>query len=521
MSPLFDSYVMVDWSAESRPKQGEDSIWIAYRRRLPGGAGDCAGAENPATRAAAMAAIEAMLQAELAAGRRVLLGFDFPLGYPRGLAARLGLEGPPWRAIWQDYARRLVDDENNRNDRFVLADGLNRRVSGTAAFPFWGRPAKSDLAALRPNHHRLHATGGLAERRLVEERTPTAQTVWKLLGVGAAGSQALTGIPRCERLKQRFGPALQVWPFETALAAPVRPGPAITLVEIYPSLFPVDPEPGEVKDAAQTRTTARHFAELDSSGNLAALFAGDPALSEIQKADVIAEEGWVLGVTASKLPPPGPQEKGNYEYLTDPAAIYAKSFAIARAETDLSSLPPELHGLALRIVHAAADPGLVRDLAWSPGAAAAGRQALASGAPVLVDVEMVAHGITRVRLPCGNEVVCTLRDPRGPILAAKLATTRSAAALELWRDRLADAVVAIGNAPTALFHLLEMIAAGAPRPALVLGFPVGFVGAAEAKAALVANRLGLAYVALAGRRGGSALAAAAVNALAAPEEAGT
>jgi precorrin-8X/cobalt-precorrin-8 methylmutase len=209
-----------------------------------------------------------------------------------------------------------------------------------------------------------------------------------------------------------------------------------------------------------------------------------------------------------------------YGYLADPGAIYAKSFAIARAETDLTDLPPELHGLALRLVHCAADPSVVRDLVWSQGAASAGRRALAAGAPILTDVEMVAHGITRARLTAANPVICSLRDPAVPALAAQLATTRSAAALELWGARLDGAVVAIGNAPTALFHLLEMIAAGAPRPALVLGFPVGFVGAAESKAALAANTLGVAYVALSGRRGGSALATAAVNALAGPEQEG-
>jgi precorrin-8X/cobalt-precorrin-8 methylmutase len=208
-------------------------------------------------------------------------------------------------------------------------------------------------------------------------------------------------------------------------------------------------------------------------------------------------------------------------YLTDPTAIYAKSFAIARAETDLSGLPAALHSLALRLVHAAADPSLVGDLIWSDGAVAAGRAALAAGAPILADAEMVAHGITRARLPAGNPVICTLTDPAVPALAAQLATTRSAAALELWRPQLADAIIAIGNAPTALFRLLELLGDGAPRPALVLGFPVGFVGAAEAKAALAANELGLAYIALAGRRGGSALAAAAVNALAGPADEGS
>lgn len=209
------------------------------------------------------------------------------------------------------------------------------------------------------------------------------------------------------------------------------------------------------------------------------------------------------------------------DYLADPAAIYAKSFAIARAETDLSGLPPDLHGLALRLVHAIADPSLVRDLIWSDGAASAGRSALAAGAAILADAEMVAHGITRARLPAANPVRCRLADPAVPALAAQLRTTRSAAALELWRPHLAGAVVAIGNAPTALFRLLELVQDGAARPALVLGFPVGFVGAAEAKAALAANDLGLAYIALAGRRGGSALAAAAVNALAGPADDGS
>jgi precorrin-8X/cobalt-precorrin-8 methylmutase len=206
------------------------------------------------------------------------------------------------------------------------------------------------------------------------------------------------------------------------------------------------------------------------------------------------------------------------DYLADPAAIYAKSFAIARAETDLSGLPPAMHNLALRLVHAAADPSLVRDLTWSDGGVAAGQAALAAGAPILVDAEMVAHGITRSRLSAANPIRCTLADPAVPTLAAQRGTTRSAAALELWRSHLDGAVIAIGNAPTALFRLLELLREGAPRPALVLGFPVGFVGAAEAKAALAANDMNLAYIALAGRRGGSALAAAAVNALAGPAD---
>ncbi len=209
-----------------------------------------------------------------------------------------------------------------------------------------------------------------------------------------------------------------------------------------------------------------------------------------------------------------------YDYLRDPEAIYRRSFELIRREADLTRLPPELHPIALRLVHAVADPTILADLVWSEGAAAAGHAALARGAPILVDAQMVAHGIIRARLPAGNAVTCLLDDPAVLALARQRATTRSAASLELWVPLLDGAVVAIGNAPTALFRLLELIEEGAPHPALVLGFPVGFVGAAESKAALAANRLGIAYVALAGRRGGSPLAAAAVNALAGGEEFG-
>src|SRR5713101_2228998 len=198
-----------------------------------------------------------------------------------------------------------------------------------------------------------------------------------------------------------------------------------------------------------------------------------------------------------------------YDYLRDPDAIYRESFARIRGEADLSALPDSLHKLALRLAHAVGDAGILRDLVCSEGAVAAGRAALAAGAPILTDAAMVKAGIITRRLPRRNRVLCLIGDKRVPALARRLATTRSAASVELWRPHLAGAIVAIGNAPTALFHLLEMIAAGAPKPALVLGFPVGFVGAAEAKAALAENALGLPFVALAGRRGGSALAAAA------------
>jgi precorrin-8X/cobalt-precorrin-8 methylmutase len=205
------------------------------------------------------------------------------------------------------------------------------------------------------------------------------------------------------------------------------------------------------------------------------------------------------------------------EYVRDGAEIYRRSFATIRSEADLSGLPPDVAQLAVRMIHACGQVDLVDDLVFSPGVVVAARAALRGGAPVLCDAEMVASGVTRARLPAGNDVVCTLRDPRVPALARRLATTRSAAALELWRDRLDGAVVAVGNAPTALFHLLDMLDAGAPRPAAVLGIPVGFVGAAESKDELAA-RDDLEYLAVRGRRGGSAITAAALNALATEQE---
>lgn len=205
------------------------------------------------------------------------------------------------------------------------------------------------------------------------------------------------------------------------------------------------------------------------------------------------------------------------EYVRDPAEIYRRSFATIRAEADLARLAKEAEPLAVRVIHACGMTDVAADLEISPGAVAAGRKALADGATIFVDAEMVAHGIVRKRLAANNDVVCTLHDPRVPDLARKLGTTRSAAAVELWRGRLEGAVVAIGNAPTALFHLLETIDAGGPMPALVLGFPVGFVGAAESKAELVSRNGIPPFVALKGRRGGSAMAAAAVNALAGDE----
>jgi precorrin-8X/cobalt-precorrin-8 methylmutase len=201
------------------------------------------------------------------------------------------------------------------------------------------------------------------------------------------------------------------------------------------------------------------------------------------------------------------------EYNRDAQAIYRESFAIIEGEADLSGIPDDLRALAVRVVHACGMPDVVADLRFSAGAGELGCAALAAGAPILSDSRMVAEGITRARLPASNQIICTLQDPLIPGLARELGTTRTAAALELWLPRIEGAVVVIGNAPTALFRLLELLGDGAPRPALILGFPVGFVGAAESKAALAEDSRGVPFVTLLGRRGGSAMAAAAVNAL--------
>jgi precorrin-8X/cobalt-precorrin-8 methylmutase len=533
MPPLFDSYLVVDWSAASVPREGRDSVWIGRRDR----AGTAS--ENPRTRRAAQSRLAELIAAGVDKGERMLVGFDFPFGYPTGFSARLGLSGVPWRAVWDEISRLIEDDERNANNRFEVAEILNRRVANSG-FPFWGCPVKRANGFLGRKHHRGHAADGLAERRLVDEYVPRAQPCWKLAGVGSVGSQALTGIPIVRALREdaRWRDRAAVWPFETGLAAPN--GSRVVFAEVYPSLWgkPRLAAPSGTKDEAQVRAVAELFAARDAAGELGPLFAGDPLLSPAERRRIETEEAWMLGLVERRgasakardpdpLPARGEREgpadprtksgeqgEGHYNYLRDPAEIYRRSVAVIRAEARLERLSPEIEDLALRLAHAAGDVAIFDDLAWSPGAVECGREALVAGAPILVDAAMVAAGIARPRLPAGNKVVCTLRAARTSRLAARLETTRSAAAVHLWRPHLAGALVAIGNAPTALFCLLELIAAGAGRPALVLGFPVGFVGAPEAKRALAEFGHGLAFVTLHGRRGGSAFAAAAVNALA-------
>ena len=219
-------------------------------------------------------------------------------------------------------------------------------------------------------------------------------------------------------------------------------------------------------------------------------------------------------LTAAPLSAP----ERRYDYVSDGAEIYLRSFAIIRQETDLSGIPCSAEKLAVRMVHATGQIDLVADLRVHADLVLAARAALAAGAPIFTDATMVAAGVTRGRLPAANDVICLLHDPRVPELANRWNTTRSAAAVSLWGEQLSGAVVAIGNAPTALFHLLEMISAAGPRPAVILGMPVGFIGAIESKEALMQHEAGIPYAVVRGRRGGSALAVAAVNALAQERE---
>ncbi len=480
----------VDWSAASVPRTGADAIWISAR-----GWGGPDVLENPATRAEAVARIEELLRAASDAGRRVLAGFDFPFGYPEGFARALtGQDG--WRAVWARIADAIDEGPGNANNRFEAAAGLNRAFAGDG--PFWGNGLKRDIKGLPRKKPGGWGDTLPANARRAEAMVPSAQEVWKLSGVGSVGGQALTGIAALEGLRRRTG--AKVWPFETLGGAGADAGHV--LAEVYPSL--IAPAPHEIKDAGQVLAVTQRLAALDASGLLAAHLEAQADMPEA----VRQEEALILGMDNIE----GFRTGGPLIYERDPAAIYRQSFEVIANEADLSSLPAPARDMAVRLIHACGMVDLARDLRISDTCMAAGRAALAGGAPILCDAEMVARGIISRGLPEGCEVIVTLNDRSVPGLARELGTTRSAAAVDRWRDRIDGAVVAIGNAPTALFRLLEHLAEGWPRPSCILGFPVGFVGAVESKAALAA-RAPVPYATVLGRRGGSAMAAAAVNAL--------
>lgn len=295
--PLFDAYVMVDWSAASTPKQGKDSIWIgAFARR--GATLAPLVLENPSTRQAATDRLCDLFAALVGRGQRVLAGFDFPFGYPAGTSDRLGIRGLKWRHLWSLLSDLIEDGEDNSSNRFDVGARLNQMMYGEA-FPFWGDGSRTDRPFLKKRGRRPHGPGDVPERRLCERRMPRTQPTWKLAYTGAVGSQALTGIPRVWRIRRdpRLAMDTHIWPFETGLGVDDRV--ALVLAEVYPSLVePVDLA-GHPKDAGQVVAIARHFAALDEKNALAPLFAGDPALSEAERNAVVSEEAWILGVTGA------------------------------------------------------------------------------------------------------------------------------------------------------------------------------------------------------------------------------
>jgi hypothetical protein len=301
MARLFDSYVMVDWSAASKPATGADSIWIGAltpdsRLKL------AFKASNPPTRARAIAELEDLLGRCMKRGDRVLMGVDFPLGFPAGTAEALKLKGPPWRAIRDFLLKEMKDKPDNSNNRFALASRMNRLIS-SGPFPFWGCSKKDELTTLSVRKSREHGPGDVPEYRIVENAALDAkkarpQPVWKIAYAGAIGGQTLTGIPAIERLREKF-PGLKVWPFEIPLAKlddAALEGARILVAEVLPSLSSTRPEATEIRDEAQVRSACEELAERDASGKLPALFAGERKLTESQKATAAAEEGWILGI---------------------------------------------------------------------------------------------------------------------------------------------------------------------------------------------------------------------------------
>ncbi len=297
MSRLFSAYLIVDWSAAAKPGTGADSVWIGVLKR------DVRfrmsfEAHNPATRGEAEKLIAATLDDLKKRGERALLGFDFPLGFPRGFAAGLNLAGdPPWRAVWDQIDKMVKDKADNTNNRFGVGSELNRRLTG-GPFPFWGCPPKDALTTLQPKRTRPHGPDDLPEFRHADEAAKGASSIWKLYYNGSVGGQALLGIPAVKRLKAARGDALRVWPLETgfgALTPAALEGVEVVVSEVYPSLLNIKAAPGEVKDLVQVRETAEHFAKLDEAGKLADLFAAPKGLDEAALVAAEREEGWILG----------------------------------------------------------------------------------------------------------------------------------------------------------------------------------------------------------------------------------
>lgn len=295
MARLFDAYMIVDWSAASKPTTGADSIWIGTLKRDVRFRLVHAG-QNATTRAEASAFIKQSLADFKRRGERVLVGFDFCLGFPRGTAAALKLGEPYWGTMIDFVAREIKDKADNTNNRFQVAAKMNRLMTGEA-FPFWGCPARDEQTTLRAKRPRDHQPGDLPEFRFCEGARAGMSSVWKLYYQGSVGGQTLTGMPLIKTLKDSGGDGVRLWPFETgwrALDASDLEGVDVVLAEVWPSMLPAAPAAGEVKDAAQVRTLAAHFAGLDEAGKLGALFG---PRAHAAPTDIVSnEEGWVLGV---------------------------------------------------------------------------------------------------------------------------------------------------------------------------------------------------------------------------------
>jgi hypothetical protein len=294
---LFNAYVIVHWSAAAKPTTGTDSVWIGVlkrdvRFRL------AFEAHNPPTRAAAEALILSILEDRAKRRERTLIGFDFPLGFPRGLAAGLKLPGEaPWRAVWDQLAKMVKDKADNTNNRFGVGSEINRRLTG-GPFPFWGCPPRDTLTTLQPKRGREHGPGDIPEFRHAEVALKSANPVWKLYYNGAVGGHAILGIPMARRLKLAFGETMAIWPFETGWKALTEAGLSevdVVAAEISPTLAKVAPLPGELKETAQVRALAEHFARLDETGKLGDLFAAPKSVAADLVTDAEREEGWILG----------------------------------------------------------------------------------------------------------------------------------------------------------------------------------------------------------------------------------
>lgn len=297
MTRLFSAYVIVDWSAAAKPATGADSVWIGVLKR------DVRfrmsfESHNPATRQEAEKVLGAILDDLKKRGERALLGFDFPLGFPRGFAEALKLPGEaPWRAVWDQVDKMVKDKADNTNNRFGVGSELNRRITG-GPFPFWGCPPKDALTTLQPKRTRAHGPDDLPEFRHADVAAKGAASIWKLYYNGSVGGQALLGIPAIKRLKTARGDAVRVWPFETgfkALTEADLEGVEAVVAEVYPSLLKIKAAPGEVKDLVQVRETAEHFARLDEAGKLAEQFAPTADMDPAVVVDAEREEGWILG----------------------------------------------------------------------------------------------------------------------------------------------------------------------------------------------------------------------------------